>query len=115
MSYQTYTTEALVCGTYDRNTADRSYRLFARELGMLFADARSVRLEKSRQRMALSDFSLVRVSLENSSLRRVILETNLAGTGFLERLLSPRILTVLPIAVILHRDVRPAEYHRAGL
>lgn len=63
MSYQTYTTDALVCGTYDRNTADRSYRLFTRELGMLYADARSVRLEKSRQRMALSDFSLIRVSL----------------------------------------------------
>lgn len=63
MSYTTYTTDALVCGTYDRNTADRSYRLFTRELGMVWADARSVRLEKSRQRMALADFSLVRVSL----------------------------------------------------
>lgn len=63
MAYATYTTDALVCGTYDRNTADRSYRLFTRELGMLWADARSVRLEKSKQRMALSDFSLVRVSL----------------------------------------------------
>lgn len=63
MAYVTYTTDAIVCGTYDRNTADRSYRLFTRELGMLYADARSVRLEKSRQRMALSDFSLVRVSL----------------------------------------------------
>lgn len=63
MAYTTYTTDALVCGTYDRKTADRSYRLFTRELGMVWADARSVRLEKSRQRMALCDFSLVRVSL----------------------------------------------------
>lgn len=63
MAYATYTTDALVCGTYDRNTADRSYRLFTREAGMLFADARSVRLEKSRQRYGLTDFSLVRVSL----------------------------------------------------
>jgi len=63
MSYTTYTTDAIVCGTYDRNTADRSYRLFTRELGMLWADARSVRLEKSKQRFALSDFSLIRVSL----------------------------------------------------
>jgi recombinational DNA repair protein (RecF pathway) len=63
MSYTTYTTDAIVCGTYDRNTADRSYRLFTRELGMLWADARSVRLEKSKQRFALSDFSQVRVSL----------------------------------------------------
>ncbi len=63
MSYVTYTTEAIVCGTYDRNTADRSYRLFTRELGMVYADARSVRLEKSRQRHALQDFSHIKVSL----------------------------------------------------
>lgn len=63
MAYVTYTTDAIVCGTYDRNTADRSYRLFTRELGMLYADARSVRLEKSRQRAALQDFSHIKVSL----------------------------------------------------
>lgn len=63
MSYATYITEALVCGTWSRNTADRSYLLFTREAGMLYADARSVREERSRQRYALQDFSLVRVSL----------------------------------------------------
>jgi DNA repair protein RecO len=63
MAYVTYTTEAIVCGTYDRNTADRSYRLFTRELGMLYADARSVRKEESKQRQALQDFSYIRVSL----------------------------------------------------
>jgi recombinational DNA repair protein (RecF pathway) len=63
MAYVTYTTEAIVCGTYDRNTADRSYRLFTRDLGMLYADARSVRKESSLQRMALQDFSRIKVSL----------------------------------------------------
>lgn len=63
MAYQTYTTKALVCGVFNRNTADRSYLLFTREAGMLYADARSVREERSRQRYALQDFSLVRVSL----------------------------------------------------
>lgn len=63
MSYATYTTEALVCGTFNRNTADCSYLLFTREAGMLYADARSVREERSKQRFALQDFSLVRVSL----------------------------------------------------
>ena len=63
MAYVTYTTEAIVCGTYDRNTADRSYRLFTRELGMLYADARSVRKEESKQRQALSDFAYIKVSL----------------------------------------------------
>ena len=63
MAYATYITEALVCGTRNRNTADRSYLMFTREAGMLFADARSVREERSRQRYALQDFSLVRVTL----------------------------------------------------
>lgn len=53
----------MVCGTFNRNTADRSYLLFTREAGMLFADARSVREERSRQRYALQDFSRIRVSL----------------------------------------------------
>jgi len=43
--------------------ADRSYRLFTRELGMLYADARSARKETSKQRQSLQDFSLIRVSL----------------------------------------------------
>lgn len=63
MSYTTYITEALVCGTMHRNTADSSYLLFTREAGMLFAAAKSVREERSRQRFALQDFSLVRVTL----------------------------------------------------
>ncbi len=63
MSYTTYTTPALVCGTYRRNTADGSYQLFTESAGMVHAVARSVREEKSKQRYALQDFSLVRVSL----------------------------------------------------
>lgn len=63
MSYKTYTTEAVVCGTFDRNTADKSFLLFTREAGMLYADARSVREERSKQRYSLQDFSLIRVSL----------------------------------------------------
>ena len=63
MAYVTYTTKALVCGTFNRNTADRSYLLFTREAGMLYADAKSAREERSRQRYALQEFSLIRVSL----------------------------------------------------
>ncbi len=63
MAYQTYITDALVCGVNNSNTSDRSYLLFTREAGMLFASARSVRRESSKQRYALQEFSLVRVSL----------------------------------------------------
>lgn len=63
MSYVTYTTEALVCGSFEQNTADKSFLLFTRDNGMLFATAKSVREEFSKQRMALQDFSRIRVSL----------------------------------------------------
>lgn len=63
MSYTTYTTQALVCGSFDQGTSDKSFLLFTREAGMLFATARSVREEVSKQRHALQDFSRIRVSL----------------------------------------------------
>lgn len=63
MSYQTYTTEAIVLGSFVNNTADKSFLLFTKDAGMLYASARSVREERSRQRYALQDFSLIDVSL----------------------------------------------------
>lgn len=63
MAYATYTTQALVCGTWSKNTSDKTYLLFTREAGMLYADARSVREEKSKQRYGLQDFSRCKVSL----------------------------------------------------
>lgn len=63
MSYATYTTEAIVCGSYDSHTSDRSYLLFTRDAGMVWASAKSVREERSKQRYALQDFSIARVSL----------------------------------------------------
>lgn len=63
MSYQVYTTEALVCESFLRNTADKTFLLFTREAGMLYATAKSVREERSKQRFALQDFALIRISL----------------------------------------------------
>lgn len=63
MSYQTYITEALIVGSFDNNTADKSYLLFTKSAGMIYASAKSVREERSRQRFALQDFGLITVSL----------------------------------------------------
>lgn len=63
MAYATYTTDAIVCGAFEHNTADRRYLLLTREAGMIAALARSVREERSRQRFALQEFALIRVSL----------------------------------------------------
>jgi recombinational DNA repair protein (RecF pathway) len=63
MAYQTYITEAIVCGSSARNTSDRVFLLFTREAGMLRAHAKSVREERSKQRFALQEFSTVRATL----------------------------------------------------
>lgn len=52
-----------MCGSRVNNTSDKGFLLFTRDAGMLWASAKSVREEKSRQRFALQDFSLVRLSL----------------------------------------------------
>lgn len=63
MAYKAYITEALVCGSEDRLTSDRSLHLFAREAGMLRANVKSLREERSKQRYALQDFSYARITL----------------------------------------------------
>ncbi len=63
MSYHIYTTTAFVCGAVDQNQSDRAFLLFTESLGMVWASARSVREERSRQRYALQVFSEVTISL----------------------------------------------------
>lgn len=52
-----------MCGSYDRGSANRSFLLFTEAAGMLYAEARSVREERSRQRFALQDGAVISVSL----------------------------------------------------
>lgn len=52
-----------MCGSRVNNTSDKAFLLFTRDAGMLWASARSVREERSKQRFALQDFSLVKISL----------------------------------------------------
>lgn len=63
MAYHTYTTPALVCGSWSQNGADKTFLLYTQALGMVYATARSVREERSKQRYALQDFAQVHVSL----------------------------------------------------
>lgn len=63
MSYTTYTTAAIVCGAVANNTSDKSYLLFTKQFGMLYATAKSVREERSRQRYALQECAVVNISL----------------------------------------------------
>lgn len=84
MSYATYTTEAIVCGSVVSNTSDKSFLLFTRDAGMVWATARSVREEKSKQRYALQDFSIIRVSLVKGKASWRIGSVEAIGNPFLE-------------------------------
>ncbi len=63
MAYQTYITEAIVCGSSDSNTSNRSFLLFTRDAGMVYAHAQSVREERSKHRFAMQECGHVRVTL----------------------------------------------------
>ena len=63
MSYQIYTTDAIVCGSWERGEHDRYLLLFTRDVGMVVARAAGVRGVRSKLRYALQDFSQVRISL----------------------------------------------------
>jgi DNA repair protein RecO len=61
--YHTYHTEALTLSSLPRGEADRLVTFFTEDLGLVRAIARGVRLERSKMRSTLQDFSLVHVSL----------------------------------------------------
>lgn len=63
MAHDVHTTEAFVLSSADVQDADKLFWLLTKDLGLLFASARSVREETSKLRYSLSDLSHARVSL----------------------------------------------------
>ncbi len=111
MSYQTYITEGLIVGSFDSNTADKSYLLFTRDAGMIYASARSVREERSRQRFALQDFSRITVSLIKGKTGWRIGSVQSEGNYFVEA--SDRAVrgSIVRICKLLRRFVAGEEPH----
>lgn len=105
MSYQTYTTEAFVCGSSASKTSDKSFLLFTRDAGMLFATARSVREEASKQRQALQDFSHVRVSLVKGKSGWRIGSVEALRNAFMESEGKPARVAVTHITKLVRRYV----------
>jgi recombinational DNA repair protein (RecF pathway) len=58
-----YHTDALVLSFENAGEADRTYLLYTKDLGFIYAKAQGVRLEKSKLRFALQPYALARVSL----------------------------------------------------
>ncbi len=111
MSYQTYITEAIICGSFDSNTADKSYLLFTRDAGMIYASARSVREEKSRQRFALQDFSRITVSLIKGKTGWRIGSVQSEGNFFVEATDRTVRGSVVRICKLLRRFIAGEEPH----
>lgn len=111
MSYATYITDAYVCGTFNRNTADRSYLLFTREAGMLFADAKSAREERSRQRYALQDFSRIRVSLVKGRQGWKVGSVEALGNDFMQAASKEARGSVVALYRLLRRFIHGEEPH----
>ncbi len=63
MAYETYTTEALICGIFPQKEHDLTLRLFTKDAGMLFARAAGARAQVSKLRYGLQEFSHSRVTL----------------------------------------------------
>lgn len=113
MSYATYTTDALVCGAYDRNTADRSYLLFTRDAGMLYADAKSVREERSKQRYALQEFTTVRISLIKGKHTWKVGSVESLGNAYSEAVSREARGSVVRVFKVLRRYIHGEEPHPA--
>lgn len=111
MSYHTYITEALVCGSCAVRTSDRSYLLFTREAGMLYAIAQSVREERSKQRCALQEFSHVRVSLVHGKSGWRIAGTEALGSLYAHEGTREARALVRNVFLLLRRVIRGEEAH----
>ncbi len=63
MSYHRYTTESIVLGGMNLGEANRLFYLLTKDFGLIFATAQGVRLDKSKLRYRLQDFSRCNVDL----------------------------------------------------
>ncbi|HEY1037673.1 MAG TPA: DNA repair protein RecO [Candidatus Paceibacterota bacterium] len=63
MSHHIYQTNAFVLGSSDLGEANKTLLLFTEELGVLYAVAQGIRLQKSKLKASLQDFSYIRVCL----------------------------------------------------
>ena len=63
MSHTIYNTEAFVMSSYNSGEADRTFRLFTKDLGVITAKATGIRKVESRLRFFVQDFKYIDASL----------------------------------------------------
>lgn len=65
MSHHIYHTRGLILSSIPIGESNRFYKIFTEELGLIWASAQAVRVEKSKLRYALQNFSWVMLDLVN--------------------------------------------------
>lgn len=63
MSHHIYHTRGIILSSSATGESNRFYKIFTEELGLIGAHAQSVRIEKSKLRFVLQDFSVVTLDL----------------------------------------------------
>lgn len=63
MSHHIYHTRGLILGSIPIGESNKFYKIFTEELGLVWASAQAVRMEKSKLRYSLQDFSWVTLDL----------------------------------------------------
>lgn len=63
MSHTIYNTEAFILSSYNTGEADKTYRLFTKDLGVITAKATGIRKIASRLRFFVQDFKYIDASL----------------------------------------------------
>ena len=111
MSYRSYITDVLVCGSRPLQTSDRSYLLLTRDAGMIYATAKSVREERSKQRFALQEFSLARATLIHGRLGWKIAGVEPGGNLFLTARNRAERALVCSLVMLVRRTMHGEEAH----
>jgi DNA repair protein RecO len=63
MSYNIYNTQGIILDSFGIKEADKFFRIFTRELGLIEATAQGIRKIESKNRYGLQDFSISDISL----------------------------------------------------
>jgi DNA repair protein RecO (recombination protein O) len=114
MAHHIYTTDGFVVESTPSGEADRFYTLFTKELGLIRATARGVRLQKSKLRYSLQDFSWSRISLvRGKELWRITSARAEESLAVKYRDQKPILQTIAHIASLIRRLVGGEEKNEA--
>ncbi len=104
MAHIVHTTDSLVLGSTPVQDADKLFWLLTKDIGLIFASAKSVREEASKLRYSLQDFSYSKVSLvKGRGLWRI------TGAEVIDGALDVQNAKVFGDITVLARKIIPAE------